>query len=68
MMTKIILLEDFVYNPYSKEKIPSGTKVTLVSDYEGILTIRYKGYTYVTEDKVKYKNYEDNKGKGVQEL
>jgi hypothetical protein len=54
MMTKIILLEDFVYNPYSKEKIPSGTKVTLVSDYNNIITIRYKGYTYVSDKRVRY--------------
>lgn len=51
---KIILLENFVYNPYTGAHIPKGTVVTLVDNYKGIVTIRYRGYTYVSDRPVRY--------------
>lgn len=51
---KIILLENFIYNQYTGANIPKGTVVTLVDNYKGITTIRYRGYTYVSDKKVRY--------------
>lgn len=51
---KIILLDNFVYNPYTGANIPKGTIVTLVDNYKGVITIRYRGYTYVSDKKVRY--------------